>query len=117
MRYILQEMNVSGFTHYEIIDTENKCEVVYISRDYATITRLLTKLNKPKNTKGSTTTKNIIKKIKKVLFILINLIMGFIFLFSICCIDSGINLYFYTLIISGLYLVIVAWVNGALVFD
>ena len=26
-RFIMQEINISGFTHYEIIDTENKSMV------------------------------------------------------------------------------------------
>lgn len=43
-RYSLQEINISGFTHYEIIDTDNKCKVVYISKDYATITKVLKEL-------------------------------------------------------------------------
>lgn len=43
-RYIIQELNNSGFTHYKIIDTENKCKVIYKSKDYTTITKVLKEL-------------------------------------------------------------------------
>lgn len=34
MKYSLQEMKDSGFTYYEIIDTENHCKVVFSSKNY-----------------------------------------------------------------------------------
>lgn len=33
-RYVIQETSISGFVHYEIIDTENNCDVVYSSQNY-----------------------------------------------------------------------------------
>ena len=43
-RFVIQEMKISGFTHYEIIDTENECKTVYTSRDYMKVIGELVKL-------------------------------------------------------------------------
>lgn len=45
MRYILQEMNNSGYTYYEIIDTENKCKTVYRSVNYISVNEILKQYN------------------------------------------------------------------------
>lgn len=45
MRYSLQEMNFSGFTYYEIIDTENKCKTIHKTKDCTEATKKLEELN------------------------------------------------------------------------
>lgn len=37
MRYSLQQINDGGYISYEIIDTENKCEVLYTSKNFSQI--------------------------------------------------------------------------------
>ena len=70
-RYIMQEiLNNSGFIHYEIIDTQNKC-TVYTSKDYIKTIEILKQLNnnnylyEPQNDKWYTIKEliNIIKTI------------------------------------------------------
>lgn len=46
MRFVMQEMKWSGYTYYEIIDTENNCEVVFRSAGYLVTNRTLENLNK-----------------------------------------------------------------------
>lgn len=49
MRYSLQEMNNSGFTYYEIIDTENNCSTKYASKNYVQIYNFMKWLENNKN--------------------------------------------------------------------
>jgi hypothetical protein len=49
MRYSLQEMNGSGFTYYEIIDTENACKVVFSTKSYIAALDELKRLEKEGN--------------------------------------------------------------------
>lgn len=41
MRYQLQEMKNSGFTYYEIIDTENNNKIMFSSINFLLVTTLL----------------------------------------------------------------------------
>lgn len=41
MRYTIQEMKKSGYTYYEIIDTENNCNVVFSSINYILVAEIL----------------------------------------------------------------------------
>ena len=50
MRYSLQEMNFSGYTYYEIIDTENKCKVIFTTKNYSKAIEKLIELNIDTNT-------------------------------------------------------------------
>lgn len=34
MRYRIQKLTVSGFAHYEVIDTENNCETICTTKSY-----------------------------------------------------------------------------------
>ena len=34
MRFTIQEMKDSGFTYYQVIDTENGCQVMHTTKDY-----------------------------------------------------------------------------------
>lgn len=45
MRYSIQKMTISGFTHYEIIDTENNCETVAAVKNYVAAYNLCDQLN------------------------------------------------------------------------
>lgn len=46
MRYTIQEMKNSGFTYYQIIDTENKCAVVLETINYMLAAAVLGKLRR-----------------------------------------------------------------------
>lgn len=46
MRYSLQEMNISGFTYYEIIDTDNRCKVVFMSSNHCAAIEELKRLER-----------------------------------------------------------------------
>ena len=41
MKYTIQEMKSSGYTYYEIIDTENNCTVVFRSINYLLVAEML----------------------------------------------------------------------------
>lgn len=49
MRYSLQETKRSGFTYYEIIDTEDNCKVLYYSRDYEQISQFMNWMERNKD--------------------------------------------------------------------
>ncbi len=46
MRYSWQELNISGFTYYEILDTENHCNVVFMSSNYCAAIEELKRLER-----------------------------------------------------------------------
>lgn len=50
-RFVIQEIKISGFTHYEIIDTENKCKTVYTNKDYVKVIEILEQLKTNVNSK------------------------------------------------------------------
>ena len=55
MRYTIQKMTISGFTHYEIIDTENNCETVAAVKNYIAALNVCEQMNGKAENYGTTT--------------------------------------------------------------
>lgn len=56
MRYTIQKRNNSGFTFYQIVDTEDNCDVVATTRNYIAAMNIWCKLSEIEDETYATTT-------------------------------------------------------------